>query len=310
MTTPGRRPSGRASSAVAAAVVLVAAACSGATGGQVGADITAAPSTYYSDAASQSAASAKLEAPAVDATMRLQATVSVTAGERVAALSVDAAETGEPFGRFAACSGWQSAVTTYGVSVRDPGSGEVGAISVLTEHPVSGPGTHQAVIRLETSDGLVMALGTMQLEEGLRAGSFTGFDAEGVPVSGRFACAGATADPVPVTDDTEAVEVAVYLRSGESEEVVGLVARPADAEVVACGEPDGTVVHVEGDASLGAVTQLELASTPGPLLRLQVGAVTYDVPDVAVELAADGTAGTFAGTADGGVAVDGAFRCG
>ena len=309
MTPARRRPSGRASSAVAAALVAMGAACSGATGGQVGADITAAPSTYE-QAASRSASSAKLEAPLEPVTMPLQATMSVTVGERVASLSVDAAETGEPFGRFAACSGWQSSVAAYGVSVRDPAGGDVAAIGVLTEHPVSGPGTHQAVIRLETSDGLVMALGTMQLEEGLRAGSFTGFDAEGVPVSGRFACAGATADPVPVTDDTEAVEVAVYLRSGESEEVVGLVARPADAEVVACGEPDGTVVHVEGDASLGAVTQLELASTPGPLLRLQVGAVTYDVPDVAVELAADGTAGTFAGTADGGVAVDGAFRCG
>lgn len=308
MTTRGRRPSGRASSAVAAAVVLVAAACSGATGGQVGADITAAPSTYYSDAASQSAASAKLEAPAVDATMRLQATVSVTAGERVAALSVDAAETGEPFGRFAACSGWQSAVTTYGVSVRDPGSGEVGAISVLTEHPISGPGIQPATIRLETSDGPIVATGTLDLDDSLRAGAFTGFDADGVPVSGRFACAGAEADPVPLDDADSGIELAVYLRSGESEEIVGLVARPGDAAVVTCADADGAV-RVEGDASLGAVTAFELSDDPAPSLRLRVGGATYELDDVAVQLAADATAGTFAGAAAEGVTVDGAFRC-
>lgn len=304
-----RRPSGRTSSAVAALLVSVAAACSGATGGQVGADITTAPSTY-DQAASRSAASSKLEAPVEHATMPLQATVSVTVGELVASLSVDAAETGEPFGRFAACSGWQSSLAAYGVSVRDPAGGDVGAISVLTEHPVSGPGTHQATIRLETVDGPVMASGTMHLDDGLRAGSFTGFDADGVPVSGRFACAGADADPVPVAADSDAVEVAVYLRSGESEEIVGMVARPGDAPVVACGEPEGTAVRVEGDASLGAVTRLELAAAPTPTLRLQVGAVAYDMQDVTIDLAADGTAGTFAGTASGGVAVDGAFRCG
>jgi len=283
------------------------AACSGATGGQVGADITAAPSTYE-QAASRSASSAKLEAPLEPVTMPLQATMSVTVGERVASLSVDAAETGEPFGRFAACSGWQSSVAAYGVSVRDPAGGDVGAISVLTEHPVSGPGTHQAVIRLETSDGLVVALGTMQLEEGLRAGSFTGFDAEGVPVSGRFACAGAEADPVPLDDADSGIELAVYLRSGESEEIVGLVARPGDAAVVTCADADGAV-RVEGDASLGAVTAFELSDDPAPSLRLRVGGATYELDDVAVQLAADATAGTFAGAAAEGVTVDGAFRC-
>lgn len=242
--------------------------------------------------------------------------VTVTAPGSEGSLSVDIDPDDpsglEPFGTFADCSGLRDRTTAYSVSVRRPGRIGPQAVSVHTDDAIDGPGTYPATIRVEpASASPIVATGTVTLRPDLRSGMFAGFDGERRPVSGEFECSGVDRRPVLTNDVPDGiervVEVAALLSFGGSEELVQLTAAPDDGVLVECpGEP---AVRVEGGTSVGSLTAFELTDGTSPSVRLQAGGATYDLTDATMQVAADGSSGSFTGITVPGVTVTGAFRC-
>lgn len=311
---------------VAVAVAIVAACSGGDDGTGTPASTTpAAPPTSSDEASGDDAATAAPPAPPnggeEEWRIELEATVRPASGGAYApgvswTTSPDATETDGPFGTFASCSGHRSFVSPYSISLSAIGSFEV--VTVWTADPVTEPGTYDAQIQLDHDDHeLVVATGTVTIDEGLQAGEFTATANDGTLVEGRFECSG-TPSPVPLTVGDpadgvlESVEVFALLRDGGGERITGLA---TDASVdVACPAVDGVeaassrVLSASGDARLGAITAIEIGVEPA-VLRLTVNGQVFESDDPSVDLADDGAAGSFAAAFAGGVTVDGAFRC-
>lgn len=217
------------------------------------------------------------------------------------------AESRDPFEQFASCSGFRAALGTYVVLISTPGD-DVASVSVATADPVDVAGIHDATVRVEPGGGAgepEVAAGTVTIDEGLRAGSFTAFTAAGDEVSGSFRCEGG-ADSVPGdASGDEQIEVFALLRRGGAQRLVDMIA-PLD-ETAECIDPaaDAPTVAVEGDATTGAITAFALS--PEGSMSMRVGTADFEFPDV--EVGGVGDARTFSAVA-GDVSVDGAFRCG
>lgn len=213
----------------------------------------------------------------------------------------------DPFGEFAACSGWRARLGAYSVLVS--GGAEVAAVSVWSADRVQAAGIYDAQVRVERPGSPpVEASGTMTLLDGLQRGEFVAFGPSGGRVEGTFACTGAPS-PVPLgMGDAGTAEVFALLSDGEAERFLGLAADGSvDAECP--GGPGAVIVDVEGDPTVGGITAFELAGD-GPVTgRLRAGGATYELDDVTVTLDDGGTSGVFAAVSPEGVSVDGAFRC-
>ena len=246
------------------------------------------------------------------------------ASERLeVAIEPDELDEIDPFTRFSSCSGLRSSVGIFAVTAVDD-TAAVRSVAVVTGDRVTGPGIYDADIRVETeTDGIVSAAGTVTLATGLRSGSFEAFEPTGESVSGTFTCDGPAGTPVPLVEVGATngdgmpgtVEVVALLRRGDQERIVGLAldtsaAATADAECRGTSGGDGsTLVRVDGDPTVGAITTFDLTPGRSPGMRLDVGGASYEVDDVEVDLDDRGAAGTFSGTTADGIAIDGAFRC-
>ena len=224
------------------------------------------------------------------------------------------------FGTFASCSGARRTFGPFSVMVSATG-GEIVAASVLTTRAVTRTGIHDADVRIELRSGDVeSALGTVTIDDGWRSGTFVAFGVDGGAVKGSFACSGgdlssAPLDPVDTVGVLDSVEVVALVRRDGSERVVGLAVQTArspevSAECPASLDAGGSelVVRVDGDQTVGAISTFELTDGDTPTMRLRVGGVNYEFDDVAITLAEPATSGTFSAV-DGGLAIDGAFRC-
>ncbi len=224
------------------------------------------------------------------------------------------------FGDFAACSGLRSAVATYSVLlVRS--TGDLRSVSIATDEAINGPGTVAGEIRLQLSDWAEhrVARGMITIDVGLQSGSFVGFDAAGGKISAIFSCSNAgSSRPVPLTHHTAddrltIVEVVAILTKGDAEIVVDLAVEvgvtDGSIECSSVAAADAFVVRVEGDATIGSITQFELTAGQHLTARIRVGGVIYTVDNVVVEGDPTSTAGAFTGVTSDGVIVAGAYRC-
>lgn len=305
------------------ALGVLATACSATSGEPTAATVVEpaapAPTTTVppiADAAPADAASAELEAEAVEARPTVAMTLSATGFEGgdvtyEAALDPDGVD--GPFGTFASCSGLRDHVSAYSVLVSD----ERGAANVWTPDPVTAPGIYDAEVRLEPTTGSPLtATGTVTVLDGLQSGEFLAFGAAGGRIEGTFDCVGSAGPrPLAVGDPSDgalgSVEVFAVLRSGDAERVVGLVADASTAiecSAAAGGGPSGLVVRADGDTGLGAITTFELSDDPATV-RLRVGGTPFEFTDVTLVLGDDGTTGTFSAVATDGTSAEGAFRC-
>ena len=179
---PVRRPLfPTAWSLAAVAVTVVVAGCSGsdgATGPVPTVPLGSAPSTDPAanaggvDSGGVDSGGSDRDATEITATPRA-VTATVRSGVLDGALTVelDAPDAGDPFGRFASCSGSRSVVGAYSVLVADP-AGVVRSISVISNDPVDGPGIHDAAVRIEPFAGAPIAgQGTLTLNDGMTSGS-------------------------------------------------------------------------------------------------------------------------------------------
>jgi hypothetical protein len=243
--------------------------------------------------------------------------VRLRSSEQTLTVDLDADTPLEPFGRFASCSGLRTFVTTYSVLVADP-TGTFRSISVFTNDAVSGPGTADALVRVERVGGdPVVGTGTITLDPGLTSGKYLAFAPDGASIEGEFSCDG-TAGPAVVdvgrADGVlDSIEVFALLRSGEAERILGLVVTPESSASIECpaaiGERTPVTVRVDGDQSVGAITTFELTSTSPAAMRLRAGDATYEFAEADVVLDDDATAGTFHAESPDGLTIDGAFRC-
>lgn len=228
----------------------------------------------------------------------------------VADLSAPAGPAGDPFGDFATCSGVRGAVGTYVVGV-GASSGTVRWASVVTATRLEGPGTVDADVRIELADGTsVEATGTTTIATDLASGSFIAFDAAGSRVSGTFDCRGGSAPPTLIAESPDgAIEVLALLRRSGAERVVSAARVGATAEDCPLGVDSPTILTIDGDESLGAITTFELTDdgTTGAL-RLRIGDYVEEFDDVDVSVSDTSRAGTF-GAVRGDLALDGAFSC-
>jgi hypothetical protein len=246
--------------------------------------------------------------------VRLDVTVAGVSTE----LSGLETDSGDPFGDFVSCSGLRSVFGTYSVLVSDV-DGAVRSVSVVSADLVPEPGVYDAAVRVEFADATAVdATGTITVDAGRRSGSFLAFDNAGSTVEGSFDClSDAAAEPLTVADADgvlDVIEVFALLRSGDAERIVGLAGGVDDATSMACPGADDatgdseTVVRVEGDESIGAITSFELTGGPTARLRMRVGDQTYEFDRVDRGGSDLPSAGTFTAES-GGVRVDGAFRC-
>jgi hypothetical protein len=228
-------------------------------------------------------------------------------------------EQSDPFGTFASCSGGHRSFGPYSVLVSTD-EGDVAAARLLTTDPVPGPGIYDADVRVELRSGVsYSAIGTVTIGDGLRSGSFTAFGAGGDLLSGSFECRGGEPSPQPLTTVDEAgvldsVEVAVLLRRDGAERVLGVAIDTSRSEgvVAECpavlGGSGPSLVRIDGDTGVAAITTFELTDGDRPTVRFVIGGSSYAFGDVTLDIGDPPTAGTFSATADG-VSVDGAFRC-
>ena len=311
---------------LAIAGALVLAACSGG-GDDVGGTPATAPSTTASAGVSAGASAGRgavesSDAPAPDdaraAGIVPQWSVSIdVAAEGLSAGSVEASVgwTGDPddvvddgpFGAYASCSGLRDSLGPYSVFVS--GSDDVDLVGVWTSSRVDAPGIYDAEVRIERA-GLapLTASGTMTILDGLQAGEFLAFGADGGSIEGTFSCSGSE-PPSPLRAGTSgAVEVFALLRTGDAERIVGLTTD--EVGTAACRRDGGVVLAVEGDATIGTITAIELDMQAPTSARLRVAGTEYEFADVTVMLdEGTGVSGVFSAVdADGG-SVDGAFRC-
>lgn len=322
-----------------AAIALVAAACSGDDDGPGVAGSTVDSTTSAGSTDDTSGDSSGGTSGATTTTVAATTTTevdplagpwSVAVDIRLADGPVDetldvefdpaSAEGLDPFGRFASCSGLRDAFSVYSMSV-GVAEGSILDVSVLSDEAVPGPGTSGASIRVGLADGSwVVATGTITVDDGLRSGSFVGFDPAGSEVSGEFECVGSDeVEPSPLTPgaiegESVSAEVVALITSGDDEQVLVLAARsdgPAVPDVLECPALDGggdSLIRVVGDQFLGSITSFDLTGDV-PSLALTVGAESYVFDTVTVDLADDMAAGAFSGENVDGVAIDGAYRC-
>ena len=175
-------------------------------------------------------------------------------------------------------------------------------------------------MRVELASGdAVTAVGTLTLDDDLRAGTFVAFDSAGEPVRGSFTCDGPDAPPVPLApghDDgvVDSVSVFVLLRHDRAERLLGLAvagSEPgADVECPgAIGATSDLLVRVDGGLSVGAITTFELGNGAAPSMRIRAGGAVFEFADASLEVDPSRTSGTFSAVGAGGVAADGAFAC-
>lgn len=212
-----------------------------------------------------------------------------------------------PFGEFASCSGLRDDVGAYSVFVS--GSGDPSSVGVWTSSRVTGAGIYDAEVRIERDGSAPLsAAGTMTILDGFQQGEFLAFGAGGGRIEGTFSCSGTEPGvPLPATD-ADSVEAFAVLRAGEEERIVGLATEAGDRTVCdAAGDP---ILRVEGDATVGAITAIELGGGPDASATLRIAGTTYDFERVEVQVeAGPETAGVFSAVSADGVSVDGAFRC-
>lgn len=252
-------------------------------------------------------------APVTAASVRIDVSVAGTTVE----LSGTFAESADPFGDFVSCSVLRANFGSYSV-LASATTGTIRSIGVVSSDLVLGAGTHDATVRVEyDARGAVDALGTITIADDLRSGSYLGFDSSGAQVEGTFDCqGGVVGEPLPagvIDDELESVEVFALVRLDDAQRLVGLAVESGDLASVECagasGESDeSTIVRVDGDGSVGAITTFELTGGSSPTMRMRIGSTSYEFARVVRGEADASAAGTFSATADGAT-VDGAFRC-
>jgi hypothetical protein len=214
-----------------------------------------------------------------------------------------------PFGAYASCSGLRDHLGAYSVFVS--GDDELDAVAVWTASRVTGAGIYDAEVRIERPGRPPLtASGTMTIFDGLQQGEFLAFGADGGSVEGTFSCSGSEpAAPLHAgTGLPEALEVFAVLRNGDAERFLGLATEAGGAAT--CRLDDGVVLVVDGDASLGAITAIELNAGSPASGSMRVAGTDYEFPEVALVLEeGPEIAGVFSAVTADGVSVDGAFRC-
>ncbi len=274
---------------------------------EVAPSTTEAAADVDADAAAPADVAAPDPADAPDAADAVR--LSVDVGGSVVEFDIAASPELEPFGRFATCSGWRALVGAYSVVVAEPDHDDVVSVGAITNEAVTGSGTYDADVRVERADGSSLsAMGTMRLDDGLRAGEIVAFGPDGTRVTATFECPSPRPAPEAV-ESAPAVEVVVLVRQDDAERILGLVAA---ADLAECGPDEAgssTAVRIDGDDRLGAVTTFELTAGEAPTLQFRAGATSFEFEAVEVTLGDDGRSGTFSAS-DADMAVDGAFRCG
>ena len=317
--------------------VISAVACwwlvAGCSGSDSGPATSTEPSIIASTAPSSptlvpvETSSAPVDADA-DMTLSVDVMVAVQAAGESAGRQVELSASVDPaalsdsdvFGSFASCSGARRSFGSYSVLVSST-DGPVSAVSIFTETPVPAGGIYDADVRVELSSGQIeSAIGTATIDPDFRSGSFMAFTSEGGSLSGTFECIGGAVQSAPLeiadSDDDvlETTEVVALMRRGDAERVVGLAvdATRSPSVTIECssvtGGADPSLVYVDGDQSVGAISSFELTSGDNPSMWMQVGGQRYEFDAVSVDVENPPTAGTFSATVDG-LSVDGAFRC-
>lgn len=219
-----------------------------------------------------------------------------------------------PFGAFGSCAGLRDDVAAYSVFVSGDEASGVDDVAVWAASRVAGAGIYDAEVRIEQAGfAPLMATGTMTILDGLQQGAFLAFGADGGRIEGTFSCSG-TEPPSPLASGggaaaSDAVEVFAVLRNGDAERFVGLT-DASDAAVCGGEGVGGVLLRVDGDASTGAITAIELDSGPPTSARLRVAGVDYEFAQVTVVLdEGPGVSGVFSAATIDGLSVDGAFRC-
>ena len=226
-----------------------------------------------------------------------------------AEVSVDAEIDGDPFDDdFATCSAYRSVAGAYAVGVGGPDA-ELPWVSIVSAARVEGAGEVAADVRVDLPDGgEIDAVGTMTLGADLASGSFAATTADGAVVDGAFECAGSERPPITMaaTDEGAIEVVALIDRDGRERVVTAATLGVGDDDCPA--DPASSVVRIDGDASLGAISMFEIDQSGGrAVMRMRVGATDYEFDDVVLELDEVERVGTFVGS--NGVDVVGAFSC-
>lgn len=226
-----------------------------------------------------------------------------------ATLSVDAEVDGDPFDdEFATCSAYRSVAGAYAVGVGGPDA-EVPWVSIVSAVRIDGAGDVPVDVRVDLPDGTeIDAVGTMTLATDLASGTFSADTADGTAVEGSFECAGSDRPPATMAaSDDGAIEVVALIDRDGSERVV--TAATLDADDADCpADPTSVVVRIDGDSSLGAISMFEIdRGNGGAVMKLRVGATTYEFDDLVLDVDDVERVGTFVAT--GEVSIVGAFSC-
>lgn len=299
--------------------VLASTACSGATTEPEAESppTTVADEPIAADAGSDDAALSVTDGTdSVDVVEQWSVTIDVTAdGFDGPGVDASVGWTGDPndvvpdgpFGEFASCSGLRGAVGAYSVFVS--GAGEPSSVGVWTSSRVTGAGIYDAEVRIERDGSAPLsASGTMTILDGFQQGEFLAFGAGGGRIEGTFSCSGTEPGAPLRASAGGAVEAFAVLRDGQEERIVGLATEAG--ERATCDPVGDPILRVEGDATVGAITALEIGGGPDASASLRIAGTTYEFDRVDVQLdPAAETAGVFSAVSGDGLAVDGAFRC-